>query len=239
MQQPTGGRMNKSLITNVIAGIFVVSGFLFNQAIVLSIGLFALSGAVTNLLAVHMLFEKVPFLYGSGVIQLKFAGFKVAIKNLILTEFFSEQKISQLLGNKNINVDLQPVINEVDLNPAFDSLLDVIEHSQFGSMLAMFGGSTAVEPMREAFIDKMRGSLLNMSETDEFKSLVNEKLTQSGLASDSLFNTVSGLVDERLDELTPKMVKDIIQTMIREHLGWLVVWGGVFGGLFGLIAAII
>ncbi|MFT6788151.1 MAG: uncharacterized membrane protein YheB (UPF0754 family) [Pseudoalteromonas rhizosphaerae] len=231
--------MNKSLITNVIAGILVVAGFLFDQAIVLSIGLFALSGAVTNLLAVHMLFEKVPLLYGSGVIQLKFAGFKVAIKNLILTEFFSEQKISQLLGNKNINVDLQPVINEVDLNPAFDSLLDVIEHSQFGSMLAMFGGSTAVEPMREAFIDKMRGSLLNMSETDEFKSLVNEKLTQSGLASDSLFNTVSGLVDERLDELTPKMVKDIIQTMIREHLGWLVVWGGVFGGLFGLIAAII
>lgn len=81
--------MNKSLITNVIAGIFVITGFLFNQAIVLSIGLFALSGAVTNLLAVHMLFEKVPFLYGSGVIQLKFAGFKVAIKNLILTEFFS------------------------------------------------------------------------------------------------------------------------------------------------------
>lgn len=231
--------MNKSLITNVIAGILVVTGFLFDQAIVLSIGLFALSGAVTNLLAVHMLFEKVPFLYGSGVIQLKFAGFKVAIKNLILTEFFSEQKISQLLGNKNSNVDLQPVINEVDLNPAFDSLLDVIEHSQFGSMLAMFGGSAAVEPMREAFIDKMRGSLLNMSETDEFKSLVNEKLTQSGLASDSLFDTVSGLVDGRLDELTPKMVKDIIQTMIREHLGWLVVWGGVFGGLFGLIAAII
>lgn len=231
--------MNKSLITNVIAGIFVASGFLFNQAIVLSIGLFALSGAVTNLLAVHMLFEKVPFLYGSGVIQLKFAGFKLAIKNLILTEFFSEQKISQLLGNKTMDIDLQPVINEVDLNPAFDTLLDVIEHSQFGSMLAMFGGSAAVEPMRESFIEKMRSSLLNISETAEFKALVNSKLTQSSLASDSLFTTVSGLVDDRLDELTPKMVKDIIQTMIREHLGWLVVWGGVFGGLFGLVAAII
>jgi len=65
------------------------------------------------------------------------------------------------------------------------------------------------------------------------------KLSQTSLASDSLFTTVSGLVDDRLDELTPKMVKDIIQTMIREHLGWLVVWGGVFGGLFGLVAAII
>ncbi|MBE0379253.1 hypothetical protein [Pseudoalteromonas prydzensis] len=231
--------MNKSLITNVIAGIFVITGFLFNQAIVLSIGLFALSGAVTNLLAVHMLFEKVPFLYGSGVIQLKFAGFKVAIKNLILTEFFSEQKISQLLGNKTMDIDLQPVINEVDLNPAFDTLLDVIEHSQFGSMLAMFGGSAAVEPMRESFIEKMRSSLITMSQTDEFKTLVNTKLSQTSLASDSLFTTVSGLVDDRLDELTPKMVKDIIQTMIREHLGWLVVWGGVFGGLFGLVAAII
>ena len=231
--------MNKSLITNVIAGIFVASGFLFNQAIVLSIGLFALSGAVTNLLAVHMLFEKVPFLYGSGVIQLKFAGFKAAIKNLILTEFFSEQKISQLLGNKTMDIDLQPVINEVDLNPAFDTLLDVIEHSQFGSMLAMFGGSAAVEPMRESFIEKMRSSLLDISETAEFKALVNSRLTQTSLASDSLFTTVSGLVDDRLDELTPKMVKDIIQTMIREHLGWLVVWGGVFGGLFGLVAAII
>ncbi|MGO2130878.1 MAG: DUF445 domain-containing protein [Pseudoalteromonas prydzensis] len=231
--------MNKSLVTNVIAGVLVLTGFLFNQAIVLSIGLFALSGAVTNLLAVHMLFEKVPLLYGSGVIQLKFAGFKVAIKNLILTEFFSEQKISQLLGNKAMDIDLQPVISEVDLNPAFDTLLDVIEHSQFGSMLAMFGGSAAVEPMRESFIEKMRDSLIAMSQTDQFKTLVNSKLTQTSLASDSLFTTVSGLVDERLDELTPKMVKDIIQTMIREHLGWLVVWGGVFGGLFGLVAAII
>jgi hypothetical protein len=33
------------------------------------------------------------------------------------------------------------------------------------------------------------------------------------------------------------MVKDIIQEMIRSHLGWLVVWGGVFGALMGLVAA--
>jgi len=31
------------------------------------------------------------------------------------------------------------------------------------------------------------------------------------------------------------MVKEIIERMIQEHLGWLVVWGGVFGGLIGLV----
>lgn len=98
-----------------------------------------------------------------------------------------------------MDIDLQPVINEVDLNPAFDTLLDVIEHSQFGSMLTMFGGSAAVEPMRESFIEKMRSSLITMSQTDEFKTLVNTKLSQTSLASDSLFTTVSGLVDDRLD----------------------------------------
>ena len=29
-------------------------------------------------------------------------------------------------------------------------------------------------------------------------------------------------------------VKDIVQQMIRKHLGWLVVWGCAFGGLIGL-----
>ncbi|MGS0728546.1 DUF445 domain-containing protein, partial [Shewanella sp. 0m-11] len=51
--------MNKSVITNLIAAIFVAVGYLFALPIVLTVGLFALSGAVTNWLAIHMLFEKV------------------------------------------------------------------------------------------------------------------------------------------------------------------------------------
>lgn len=230
--------MNKSFITNLLAACCVVFGFVFDQAIVLSVGLFALSGAVTNLLAIHMLFEKVPFLYGSGVIALKFESFKVAIRNLILTEFFSENKIDKLLSKAQPTIDFESVIYKVDLNPAFDNLLVVIEQSQFGSMLAMFGGTEAVEPMREKFIEKMQSSLVLISDTDDFKILLSDMLTQ-GNNAENLHNTVLKLVDERLDELTPKMVKEIIQTMIREHLGWLVVWGGVFGGLFGLLAALI
>jgi len=39
--------------------------------------------------------------------------------------------------------------------------------------------------------------------------------------------------------MTPEMVKDIMQEMIRKHLGWLVVWGAVFGGIIGLFVTIV
>jgi predicted alpha/beta superfamily hydrolase len=31
------------------------------------------------------------------------------------------------------------------------------------------------------------------------------------------------------------MVKELVEEMIRTHLGWLIVWGNLFGGLIGLI----
>jgi len=36
-----------------------------------------------------MLFEKIPFLYGSGVIELRFKDFKSGIKNLVMSQFFN------------------------------------------------------------------------------------------------------------------------------------------------------
>jgi uncharacterized membrane protein YheB (UPF0754 family) len=56
---------------------------------------------------------------------------------------------------------------------------------------------------------------------------------------DVILEKVDAIVQKRLDELTPLMVKQIIQEMIREHLGWLVVWGGIFGALIGLVASFI
>ena len=52
--------MNKSIITNSLAILVVAAGLILKNELVLTIGLFALSGAVTNWLAIHMLFEKFP-----------------------------------------------------------------------------------------------------------------------------------------------------------------------------------
>jgi uncharacterized membrane protein YheB (UPF0754 family) len=32
------------------------------------------------------------------------------------------------------------------------------------------------------------------------------------------------------------MVKEMVQAIIKQHLGWLVVWGGVFGGILGALS---
>ena len=61
---------------------------------------------------------------------------------------------------------------------------------------------------------------------------------EKNLTSSLLFR-VEQIVDQRLDELTPVQVKNIIQEMIRKHLGWLVVWGGVVGGFIGIGVSII
>lgn len=232
--------MNKSIITNVLSLIVVVVGYLLEQQIVLSIGLFALSGAITNWLAIHMLFEKVPGLYGSGVIPARFEDFKIGIKNLMMTQFFTPENIDRFLKGENESADLHlaPVIEKVDLSPSFDSLVEVIMNSSFGSMLGMFGGQEALLPLKDPFIENMKKSLIDMTQDEKFQSLLREELEQPDVMSEIRHN-VEDIVEKRLDELTPQLVKEIIQEMIKKHLGWLVVWGGVFGGLIGLASGII
>ena len=66
--------MNKTLTTNFVAAVILVSSFIESpyQNILFNIGAFALSGSLTNNLAVYMLFEKIPLIYGSGVIPVSY-----------------------------------------------------------------------------------------------------------------------------------------------------------------------
>lgn len=232
--------MNKQVLVNVIAATLTVAGFVFNISWLLSIGLFALSGALTNWLAVHMLFEKVPGLYGSGVIPNQFEEIKRAIKQLFMAQFFTEQNINNLLNaelaSSDAGINFTPIIENTDLNPAFDSLVDVIENSEFGAMLGMFGGAKVLEPMKQPFIEKMQSSLIEISSSDVFHNTVQAQLSSS-TSVEHLQSKIEQIIDARLAELTPQTVKTLIQDLIKQHLGWLVVWGGVFGGLFGLVAS--
>lgn len=87
--------MNKSDITNIFTILLLAYGYGNNNDALFTIGLFAFSGAITNTLAIHMLFEKVPYLYGSGVIEKKFTQFKISIHNLMMNQFFNAENLKK------------------------------------------------------------------------------------------------------------------------------------------------
>ena len=232
--------INKSFITNFISVVIIAIGYVspVHPELIKSIGFFALSGAITNWLAIYMLFEKVPFLYGSGVIPDRFEEFKLSIKHLMMNQFFTVNNIEQFIeseeeqGSKMLN--LEPFLNAVDYDKIYESLVSSIMTSSFGGMLVMMGGEEALAPLKEPFTEKMKITLVDMIESERFKTALKHGLDAHKIGID-IIDKIETVIDRRLNELTPQLVKEMVQAIIREHLGWLVVWGGIFGGLMGAL----
>lgn len=222
--------MNKSILTNIVALLITLIGIInpFENSLLLMIGLFSLSGGITNWIAIHMLFEQVPFVYGSGIIPKNFLIFKQAIKDLVIKEFFSRNNV-EVFTSKISEEAIISISKNINYNNIFEGLTESIESSQLGGMLSMVGGKKALEPLRKPIIIKLETL---------FKSIIeNEKRANFGdEIVDNVYVRIEKLIDDRLNELSPQDVKKIIQNLIDKHLGWLVIWGGVFGGFIGIIS---
>lgn len=238
--------INKSLISNLLAAAIVVVGYSLDgpeRAYVLNTGLFALSGGITNWLAVHMLFERIPGIYGSGVIPMRFEEFKVGIRSLIIEQFFNSSDLETFFHgsgdtSEKMAASLKDVVDNLDLDRAFESLLDVIMASSFSGMLGMLGGKDALNSLKSPFVEKMRDYFRGEFADSDLQGKIQDALS-SALDEDAIRAKLEEMIDHRLNEMTPQMVKEIVQEMIRKHLGWLVVWGCVFGGLIGLIVSVV
>jgi uncharacterized membrane protein YheB (UPF0754 family) len=219
-------------MTNIISLIVTILGYAIHNEILFMIGVFAFR----NSLAIHMLFEKVPFLYGSGVIENKFSQFKISIHNLIMNQFFTQEALNRFfeteVNSAKNSIDFEKILTKTDFSPAYESLKESVMQSSFGGMLSMFGGEAALEPLRDPFTQKLQKSIISITSSEAFQNVLNEAIKSPDFSND-VYEKLSLIVNTRLEELTPKMVKDIIQEMIEEHLGWLVIWGAVLGALIG------
>ena len=222
--------MNKSILTNIVALLITLIGIInpFENSLLLMIGLFSLSGGITNWIAIHMLFEKVPFVYGSGIIPKNFLIFKQAIKDLVIKEFFSRNNV-EVFTSKISEEAIISISKNINYNNIFEGLTESIESSQLGGMLSMVGGKKALEPLRKPVIIKLETLFKSIIE-DEKNSNFGDEIV------DNVYVRIEKLIDDRLNELSPQDVKKIIQNLIDKHLGWLVIWGGVFGGFIGIIS---
>ncbi len=180
--------MNKSIVTNLVAvsivGLSQVPALESMAKPLLFSGLFALSGALTNQLAIHMLFEKVPFLYGSGIIQERFEAFKEAIRTLMMTQFFTKAQLEQFFEAEEKKIALAPVVESTDFSPAFDALCKTVMESSLGNMLNMFGGENALEQLRDPFTRKMKRAVINIVQSKAFEMQLSHHLQNSSLSVD-------------------------------------------------------
>ncbi|MFA6188875.1 MAG: DUF445 domain-containing protein [Sulfuricurvum sp.] len=229
--------MDKGWATNFVAFGCVGGSYLLPVEVanaVRSAGLFALSGAVTNQLAIHMLFEKVPFLYGSGIILDQFESIREALKTMIMEQFFTSDKIEAFIQSQERSIDLTPIIQQTDFTPAYDALVSSVMESPMGGMLGMFGGEALIGKLKEPFLEKIKMSTIEIAQSDSFMSALNDHLHKGG---SHLSETIGEIVELRLAELTPYIVREMLYSLMKEHLGWLVVWGGVFGAAIGLVSS--
>jgi uncharacterized membrane protein YheB (UPF0754 family) len=231
--------MNKSLLTHLVAFGLVGAGLLspVGSHQVLAAGYFALAGAVTNWLAVYMLFEKIPFVVGSGVIPGQFEELKRGILKLIMGQFFTRAHIERFFRSPThsgeTGLDAQVLLRAVDHEAIYHGLMDVVRSSPLGGLLTLAGGESALAPLRRSFMERLKEIIRSVLQSEKIADILKDGFRPSRLTDEIMIN-VESIVRARLDELTPELVKEIVHEMIQKHLGWLVVWGGVFGGLIGL-----
>ncbi len=232
-------RPSKSTLTDTVSLLLIALGMLTVEPYaspLLYTGLFAFSGAVTNQLAIYMLFNRVPLLYGSGVIENNFESFKNSIKTMIMKQFFNQEQIQAFFNQEKQRINLAPLVESADFSPAFVALKQSVMESKLGNALNLFGGEQALDSLEEPFSKKLQSAVIKIVDSKSFKNQLEHHLNQSSLSED-LHKRIEALITQRLDELTPKMVNDLVHELIHNHLGWLIVWGGVFGGIIGLISS--
>jgi uncharacterized membrane protein YheB (UPF0754 family) len=170
------------------------------------------------------------------VIEKNFETFKTSIRSMVMTQFFTVEKLNDFFSDEEQKIDLAPLVESADFDPAFDALKSSVMESKLGQMLQMFGGETALEPLRDTFGRKLKSAVAGIVSSEAFMAQMQHHIAHSSLSGD-MMEQIELLVTRRLDELSPAMVKELVYTLIHEHMGWLVVWGGVLGGLIGLISS--
>jgi len=244
---------NKSFLSNCTSFTILLTGAILTYTVgeenqsastasryVLSFGLFAFSGGITNWLAVKMLFDKVVFLYGSGVIPNRFVEIREALKEMIMTSFFDEQHMRGFVKeNLNNVVDIKTSCYELIDSPKMSTLMDEKLNEQLQNplvclMMSGYGikNPTSLIPMVKPMLVSFAKSMV-----PEIQQSVQKVVEEAGDA-DKLREQIDKLLEDRLQYLTAEAVKEQMEDVIRRHLHWLVIWGNVFGGFIGLLSAI-
>lgn len=238
-----------SNFTNIFAFLLFIAGVLLEvndstkgevSKYVLSAGLFGFAGSITNAAAVKMLFDRVPFLYGSGVIPNRFVSIRLAMKNTIMAIFFDEHYMEKYMAERVTGFmkafDMKSKVQEMMTDPRLDDVilknLEGTAKQPGGAILvpvaAMLGGYAKLVPMVKPLLGAFATEMVNQVQDG---TIVEDNLDVKGVRRE-----IESFMDEKIKVVTPQLVKKMMEDVMRKHLGMLVVWGFVFGAGLGVIS---
>ena len=256
-RKSTSGWTERGFLSNCLMFLLLLIGILVrclepegsSQSIghyILGCGLFGFSGGITNWIAVKMLFERVGvkpyYLPGSGVIPDRHIEIRNAIKSMIMKMFFSKEfleeymnnRFTELMTEKNLGDIVRKQVSQPGFDALFEAKLEAISKTPDGMILntiaPLFGGVAPMVPILKPFIGAFGSEIVNdIARNCEVTDLVS---------TEDVIREVENLLNEKLVMITPEMVRELMEEIIRDHLGWLVVWGNVFGAVIGMASVL-
>eukprot|EP00002_Diphylleia_rotans_P023371 TRINITY_DN4598_c0_g1_i2.p1 TRINITY_DN4598_c0_g1~~TRINITY_DN4598_c0_g1_i2.p1 ORF type:complete len:280 (+),score=69.23 TRINITY_DN4598_c0_g1_i2:53-892(+) len=207
----------KGTVSNYITFLLMVLGFIIkNNAdettgeYILAVGLFGFSGGITNWLAVKMLFDKIPFIYGSGVIPSRFKEIRQTVKNTIMATFFDKEYLNKYIHHKTetlkADINIEAKLQEMFSSPQFDEILtrelNALATKPEGAVFAFMGlAPIQLKPMIKPFLTGMGSSV---------GPLLLQQLDPTSIISiERVQHEIDDLMTTKLEELTPEIVKKV------------------------------
>ena len=112
-----------------------------------------------------------------------------------------------------------------------DALNDLLTRPEGWFLLMLNQPADQLLPMVKPFL---------VATAPHLAPLVSKLVEPSSLMPpEKLRDEIDTLLAERLEDLTPEIVKRLVHDVISKHLAWLVVWGAVVGSLIGMLAVLL
>lgn len=225
---------NPGNISNMIGMAIMISGFAVWIATdkknktgyyLRSIGLQAFAGGLTNWIAIQMLWNKIPYLAGTGIILEKYDEIRDALKETVMTTFFDETYLNWYVKDKLLSINYVEVTKTlVNKHNAHEIILEAAVKDP--NLRALVGPS--LKPLIVKTVMKMepqiKGAIKKVNLVQQLSSARKQ---------------IDDMLEGKLQIMTPPRVKSLMEDLIASELYWLIVWGNIFGGGLGLIGAIL
>lgn len=146
----------------------------------MSISLYGLSGSITNSLAIKMIFDKIPFIWGSGIIEKNFSLFQVKLKETLMEHLFNQ-------GFKLESLDVEMVA---------DRLHEQLQHSQLAMITKFITPLALTELLKEMDLPSIISQSLPPKMLESFITQQVQKLSPNDVKS-----LILKIMDEHLEWL--------------------------------------